>query len=154
MCYVEFSCFIFYVLFLVSHSEALHKQLWCCQDRQNETRFTFSFHPVYRLLPSCWAKVTRFKISLLFSVRIMESEMSHVSFRLCHQEMNTLQDNIHAMIEPFSQTLKLPLTLFCISISLILGISISVIDQQELQNPKVNNLRMEKKLRTLELKNF
>jgi len=76
-------------------------------------RFESPFHhPLYRLLLSCWTNVTGFKISLLFPIRIMGSEMSLVSLRLCHQEMDNLQDNIHVMTELYSQALRRLMTSF------------------------------------------
>ena len=42
----------------------------------------------------------------------MGSEMSLVSLRLCHQEMDNLQDNIHVMTELYSQALRRLMTSF------------------------------------------
>jgi hypothetical protein len=125
MCCVDFSCFPFYVMFLF-HTRKIYIDSYGVVKNVRMRFESPFFHPVYMLLLSCWTNVTCFKISLLFAVTIMGSGISHVSFRLCHQEMDNQQGNIHLMTEPLSQTLGLPLTFFSVSISLTLGISISV----------------------------
>lgn len=117
VCFVQFGCFLFYV-HLLFYTQKLHTN--SCVVKNVRMRFDQFFpHSVYRLLPYCCANVTGIKVALLFSVRIMGSELSHVSFRLCHYEMDNLQDNVHVMTEPLSHTLRLPLTSFWVSISLV-----------------------------------
>lgn len=114
MCCVKFSCFLFYVLFLC-HTRKLYVNSCGVVKTVRMRSESPLFHPVYRVLLSCWVNVTGFKISLLFSVRIMGSEISHFSFRLCHQEMDNPQDNIPVITEPLSQTLRLsPNLVLCI----------------------------------------